>query len=209
MVLWHDTLMATAPDTRTEDRLGEVVEASTTGFVAQCYELYEAPPLGSLVRSGAGDPIYGIVHDVATLSMDPARHPIPRGRDEGGEDSVHRSNPQLARLLHTEFHATIVGHGSGDHLRRFLPPAPPRIYSRVHLCVGEELRVFSDSLEFLPLLLTSTIGATDDVIASFLRQAGAARPDPEGYLVDAGRELAVLLVGQLPRLNGVLRRLSP
>ena len=201
--------MATAPESRTEDRLCEVVEASTTGFVTQCYELYEAPPLGSLVRTGISDPIYGIVHGVATSSMDPARHPIPRGRDEDDEDGVHHSNPQLARLLNTEFQATVVGHGSGDRLRRFLPPAPPRIYSRVHPCVSEELRVFSDSLEFLPLLLASATGATDDVIASFLRQAGAAHPDHEDYLVEAGKELAVLLVGQLPRLNGVLRRLSP
>ena len=189
-------------------RVGEVIATSTTDFVAQCYELYDAPPLGSLVRTGS-DPIYGIVHGVATRSMDPARHPIPRGRDEDGEDGVHRSNPQLARLLHTEFHATVVGHGSGDLLRRFLPPAPPRIYSRVSLCAGEELRAFSDSLEFLPLLMASATAATDDVVASFLRQAGEVQTHPEGFLVDAGKELAHLLVGQLPRLNGVLRRLSP
>jgi len=31
------------------DRVGEVIEASTTEFVTECYELYELPPLGSLV----------------------------------------------------------------------------------------------------------------------------------------------------------------
>ena len=30
-------------------RVGEVIQASTTDFVAQCYELYQIPPLGSLV----------------------------------------------------------------------------------------------------------------------------------------------------------------
>ena len=200
--------MAAAPEARTQDSLGEVVEASTTGFVAQCYDLYDAPPLGSLVRTGP-DPIYGIVDSVATRSMDPSRHPVPRGRDEEDEEAVHRSNPQLARLLHTEFQAAVVGYGSGDRLRRFLPPAPPRIYSRVRVCAAEEVREFSDSLEFLPLLLASKNGAADDVIASFLRQAGASHPDPESYLVDAGKALAVLLGGQIPRLDGVLRRLSP
>ena len=34
------------------DRVGEVIEASTTEFVAQCYELYQSPPLGSLVKTG-------------------------------------------------------------------------------------------------------------------------------------------------------------
>ena len=201
--------MAIVTEERTDNRLGEVVEASTTGFIAQCYELYQAPPLGSLVRTGAGDSIYGIVHSVSTRSMDPARHPIPRGRGEDGEDSVHRSNPQLTKLLHTEFHATVVGHNSSDLLRRFLPPAPPRIYSQVHVCIDEEIRAFSSSLEFLPLLLASMTSGTDDVIASFLRQASASHSDPEDYLVNAGKELANLLLGQLPRLNSVLGRLSP
>ncbi len=192
-----------------ENRIGEVVEASTVEFTTQCYRLYEAPPLGSLVRCGDDAPVYGIVYESATRSMDQGRHPIARGEHEDTEEAVYSSNPQLTRLLHTEFHATVVGHGSGDLLRRFLPPAPPRIYSRVSLCAGEELRAFSDSLEFLPLLMASATAATDDVVASFLRQAGEVQTHPEGFLVDAGKELAHLLVGQLPRLNGVLRRLSP
>ena len=51
--------------------------------------------------------------------------------------------------------------------------------------------------------------APDDVIAAFLRLAGRCHPEPEGFLVDAGKKLAVLLAGQLQRLNGILRRLSP
>ena len=201
--------MNTHTNPQTDARLGEVVDASTTGFTAQCYELYEAPPLGSLVRCGAGDPVYGIVHEVATRSMDPARRPIPRGRDEDSEEDVFRSNPQLSRLLHTEFHATVVGHRADGELHRYLPPAPPRIYSRAYLCDADELVEFSGSLEFLPLLFAVPTGAADDVVASFLRRAAACRPDPERYLVDAGRELASILSGQLPRLNGILRRLSP
>ena len=34
-----------------ESRVGEVIEACTTDFVAQCYELYQSPPLGSLVKT--------------------------------------------------------------------------------------------------------------------------------------------------------------
>ncbi len=42
-------------------RLGEVIEASTTEFTTQCYELYESPPLGALVRCGGGPSVMGVV----------------------------------------------------------------------------------------------------------------------------------------------------
>ena len=35
------------------DRVGEVVESASHGFTAQCYRLYESPPLGALVRTEA------------------------------------------------------------------------------------------------------------------------------------------------------------
>ena len=189
-------------------RIGEVVEASTAGFITQCYRLYEAPLLGSLVRSGDDTPIYGIIHEVATRSMDPARHPIPRGQDQDTEEAVYLSNPQLSRLLLTEFRSVVVGHQSDGGLRRYVAPLPPRIHSFVYRCPDDELQTFSSSLEFLPALLAAPIGAPDDVIASFLRQASASHPEPERFLVEAGKKLAVHLGGELQRLNNVLRRLS-
>lgn len=190
-------------------RLGEVVEASTTEFTTQCYRLYEAPPLGSLVRSGDASPVYGIVYEVATRSMDAARHPIPRGEDEESEEEVYLNNPQLNRLLLTEFHAMVVGYQSSDGIRRYLAPLPLRIHSFVYQCDGDELREFSSSLDFLPIILSAQISAPDDVIASFLRQASESHPDSQRFLVGAGKELAVYFAGQLQRLNNVLRRLSP
>ena len=91
-------------------RLGEVVEATTTEFVVQCYELYTAPTLGSLVRCGDDEAIYGIVYEIGTRSIDAGRRPIARGRDEEDEDAIYESNPQLSRLLSTEFRALSVGH---------------------------------------------------------------------------------------------------
>ena len=190
-------------------RLGEVVEATTTEFTTQCYRLYEAPPLGSLVRSGEANPIYGIVYEVATRSMDSARHPIPRGGDEDTEEEVYLNNPQLNRLLLTEFKSMVVGYQSDGGLRRYLAPLPLRIHSFVYQCEGEELREFSDSLDFLPIILSAPISAQDDVIASFLRQASESHPDPQRFMIGAGKELAVYFAGQLQRLNNVLRRLSP
>ena len=58
-------------------------------------------------------------------------------------------------------------------------------------------------------MLTAPISAQDDVLSSFLRIASVSHTQPEQFLVVAGKELAALMAGQLPRLNNVLRRISP
>lgn len=193
----------------TEKPVGEVVQASTTDFVAQCHALYEAPPLGALVRCGGDGPIYGVVGEVSTQSLDPGRRPIAMGQDEDTEEAVYLGNPQLSRLLSTELRALVVGYRTNGQLNRYLAPQPPRIHSFVYECDTAELLEFSQALHHLPILLASPVGSADDVTASFLRRASLAHPEPSRFLVDAGKELATLLGGQLHRLNGLLRRLSP
>ena len=190
-------------------RVGEVVEATTSEFIVQCYRLYQSPPLGGLVRSGDDSPIYGLVYEVATRSMDPGRRPIPRGEEEETEEGVYLSNPQLSRLLATEFRAMVVGHRANAEMRRHRAPLPPRIHSFVYQCVADELRTFTSSLDFVPAVLAGSINGVDDVLASFLRQAGACHHEPERFLVQAGKELTVMLSSQMQRLNYILRRLSP
>ena len=191
-------------------RVGEVVEAATSEFTAQCYALYDAPPLGSLVRCGEREPVFGIVCEASTQSLDPARHAIPRGEAETREAGVFRSNPQLERLLYTRFRAISVGYrGADGAIRRYLPPDAPRLYSFVSRCHARELAEFSrPPLEFIPMLLAAQVTAQDDVIASFLRHASAAHPDPYAYLVSAGKSLASALAGQTYRLGDILRRLQ-
>jgi hypothetical protein len=189
--------------------VGEVVRASTTEFTSQCHRLYEAPPLGSLVRCGSDNTVYAIVGEVATQSLDPGRHTIAMGEDEETEAAVYERNPQLTRLLTTEFRCIVVGHRADGILRRYLAPLPPRIHAFVHQCSADEVLELSDSLDFMSLLLAAPVGSQDDMITAFLRQASLCHPEPRAFLVNAGRELATLLGGQVQRLNGILRRLSP
>ena len=69
---------------------------------------------------------------------------------------------------------------------RFLAPGPPRIHAFVYPCASDEVRAFTASLEFLPLLLSAPIGSPDDIVASFVRQASAHHPEPREFLVEAG-----------------------
>ena len=189
--------------------VGEVVEASTTRFLAQSHRLYESPPLGALVKCGRDDTTYGIVGEVVTQSLDPGRRPVAVGENEDTEEAVYERNPQLSRLLSTEFRVVSVGFRSAGAIRRYLAPLPPRIHAFVYRCDDEEVREFSGSLDFLSILLASPFGSADDVTASFLRNASLSHAAPDAFLVNAGKELTTLLSGQLQRLNGLLRRLSP
>ena len=191
-----------------ERRVGEVIEASTVEFTAQCYRLYDAPAIGSLVLCGEDAPTYGIVCEATTQSIDPGRAAIPRGMNAATEAEVLSANPQIERLLHTKFRAIVVGYRDGQVLRRHPPLSPPRMYSFVRECDDAELAEFSSSHEFLATLLNVPMNAQDHVVASFLRHASAAHPDAQGYLVSAGKSLATALAGQLPRLSGILRSLE-
>ena len=190
-------------------RVGEVIEASTTDFVAQCYELYQSPPLGSLVKT-RDEPVelYGIVYNVTTASLEPGRRPIARGKDEASEEAVYQSSPQLLRLLRSEFEALVVGHREGDKLYHYLPPKPARIHGFVYLCPPEEVKEFSQSFGFLNILINTHLPvSTDELIAACLRQMSRVYEDRHAFLVAAGKELAILLSGQFNQLKAILERI--
>jgi len=190
-------------------RVGEVIEASTADFVAQCYELYQSPPLGSLVKTrDLSVELYGIVYNATTTSLEPGRRPIARGKDEASEEEIYRSSPQLLELLRSEFSALVVGHREGDKLYHYLPPKPARIHAFVYLCSPEEVREFSQSFNFLTVLLNTHLPVSqDELIAACLRQMSQVYEDRHAFLVAAGKELAVLLGGEFNQLKAILERI--
>ncbi|MFC1903846.1 hypothetical protein ACFLXJ_04430 [Chloroflexota bacterium] len=192
------------------DRVGEVIEASTTDFTAQCYELYQLPPLGSLVKT-RDEPVdlYGIVYHATTGSLEPGRRPIARGKDEASEEEIYRSSPQLSKLLKSEFSALVVGHRESDKLYHYLPPKPARIHGFVYACSPEEVKEFSQSFAFLNILVNTHLPVSvDELTAATLRRMSQSHTDPHAFLVAAGKELAILLSGQFNQLKAILGRLK-
>jgi len=191
-------------------RVGEVIEASTTDFVAQCYELYQLPPLGSLVKTGdSGAELYGIVYQATTTSFEPGRRPIARGKDEASEEAIYQANPQLTKLLKSEFSTLVVGHRSGDALHHYLPPQPARIHGFVYLCSPDEMREFSQSFGFLNILVNTRLPvAADELIAATLRRMSEVYEDRHRFLVAAGKELAILLSHDFRQLKAILERIQ-
>jgi hypothetical protein len=205
-----------------EDRsgkIGEVIEACTTDFVAQCYELYESPSLGCLVKTrgdvvpgqvGTEDQIYGVVYKILTTGMEPGRRPIARGKEELNEDEIYRSSPQLFKLLKSEFNVLVVGFRTGDKVFQYLPPRPARIHGFVHLCVPEEVKHFSRSFDFLNILLKSRVDiAIEELVGASLREISKVHgPDKHAFIVSAGKELATLLSRDYPQLKAILKGLK-
>jgi hypothetical protein len=191
-------------------KIGEVVEASSAEFMAQCYKLGEAPPLGCLVKtqdnSGA---IYGLVYNVVTHGLEPGRRVIARGENLKSEAEIFATNPQLARLLATDFKVLVLGHIEGKNCHHYLPPKSASIHSFVYICQLEEVKTFTQSMDFLSLIVNARIDIpVDEVVAAFLRYASKAHVDGDAFLVKAGKELARMLSADTNRLNSLLKRIK-
>ena len=191
--------------------IAEVVEASTGEFVAQSYEVNQAPPFGALVRTSDGAlDLYAIVYQVTTAGVDPGRRAVALGRDVDDPEAIYRAQPQLLQLFRTDFHALVVGYQADSRIVHTVPQRPARIHDFIHPCTDDEVQRFTHSLGFLPLLLSFQAGTSvEELLGAFLRQAAAARPvgEQREFLVKAGKELAVLLRGDVRRLSVVLERL--
>ncbi len=168
------------------------------------------PSLGSLVKTrDLPLELYGIVYHATTTSIEPGRRPIARGKDEDSEEAIYRSNPQLLKLLRSEFNALMAGHKDGDKLYHYLPPKPARIHGFVYLCQPDEVKEFGQSFDFLNILINAHLPVSaDELIAACLRQMSQVYEDRQAFLVAAGKELAVLLSGELNQLKAILGRIK-
>jgi hypothetical protein len=192
-----------------EQRVGEVITASTTNFTAECHELYQIPPLGSLLKINEGDTVlYGVLYHATTQSLEAGRRPIARGQYSINSETIYDDNPQLAELLRSEFTALVIGHKQDSYLHYYLPPTPARIHSFVYQCPSREVREFSESWDFLYLITDSRISIpTEELIAACLRYMSHCHDDPRNFLTIAGKQLARILGSELDRLKLILARM--
>jgi hypothetical protein len=192
------------------EKLAEVIESNSAGFVAQCYKLEQSPPLGALVKyCDDEEEIYGIVYSIETHSMEQGRRVAVRGEGMDTKDDIYRDNPQLVKLLATDFRVIVIGYQDSVGVHYYLPQNPVPIHGFIYHCQSEEYTKFTQSFDFLGLLVDSRLPVSvDEIIAAFLRFSSRHHADPTHFLISAGKELAWFLSGDTKRLTSILRRLQ-
>ncbi|NJP05463.1 MAG: hypothetical protein HC837_07495 [Chloroflexaceae bacterium] len=201
-----------------QERIGEVIESSTTHFVAAAYELLKTPPFGALIRAQSQVremATYGLVYEIRTGSKEPGGRAMVRGRTYTGrqlyDGEIYAEHPDLAEVLQTEFAAITVGFTEGATIYHYLPPHPPPVHYSVYECDADELIRFSQSFDYFRAVLFARQMCSDELLAASIRAGARIRQEAERrlYLVRAGREVASLLKDDYDRLAALLRRIRP
>ncbi|MFM2026348.1 MAG: hypothetical protein RLZZ339_1063 [Cyanobacteriota bacterium] len=212
-----------ATDSRHPDHIAEVIETTTTEFLAQCLEPEELnfpfmPAFGSWVKAydeETGNKIFGIVTFATTAPIDS----VHRARALGlSLAELREQQPQIFAMLKTEFRATIVGfetlpgqvngNGAGrGYIYQYIPPRPPQIHQAVYQCESLEVVYFSEQLDFLRILLQVKNTPVEALAAASIRQMYQLRQADRQWLVNVGRQLSVLLKDDYDRLRYILSQI--
>jgi len=208
---------------RPNHHIAEVIETSTTEFLAQCLEPEDLsfpvmPPFGSWVISvdeESGNQVLAVVYYATTTPIDS----VHRARALGlSLTELREQQPQIFAMLKTEFRAAIVGfqapaqeaNGDGHQggpIYQYLPPRPPQIHQAVYQCDATKIVHFSQQLDFLRTLLQVNGAPVEALTAAAIREIYQLRKADREWLVKAGRTLSVLLKDDYDRLRYILSQI--
>ena len=187
-------------------RLGDIIETSTTTFTTQCYNLYDSPVLGELVKTNGMYPTYAVAYNIYTEAIDPSRKPMARGHNENKEEDVYNNNPQLKHLLRTDFQSIIIGHKLASRMLYHLPPTPPQIYSFVHTCEEEDTMTITSNTSIIRTLATSNVPAIEEIISAYIRNASKYQEDNTMFFETIGINLASYFPGEFKKVESILAK---
>lgn len=209
-------------DDRNPKHIGEVIETSTTQYLAQCLEPEDLkfpvmPPFGSWIKSfdeESGNKIIAVVTYVTTSPIDS----VHRARALGlSLEELREQQPQIFAMLKTEFKAAIVGFEvPGDvqvdkkqlgQVYQYLPPRPPQIHQSVYHCDSSEVVHFTEKLDFLRTLLQVSDIPVESLVAASVRDVYRQRKANREWLVNVGRTLSTLLKDDYDRLRYILSQI--
>ncbi len=201
---------------RRASHIAEVIETSTTEFLAQCLEPEDLtfpamPPFGSWVKAydeEADNQIYGVVYHATTSPLDS----VHRARALGMSlDELREQQPQIFAMLKTEFRVAIVGFVPLETKRTYqhLPPRPPQVHQAVHRCEADEVISFTEELDWLRTLLQVSGVPTESLAAAAIREVYSLRDLDRDWLIRAGRTVSVLMKDDYDRLRMILSQIHP
>jgi hypothetical protein len=209
-----------AIDKRHSHHFAEIIETTTTEFLAQCLEPEDLsfppmPPFGSwvcAVDEESGNQVYAVVYHATTMPIDSVHRAVALGLSL---EALREEQPQIFSMLKTEFRAAIVGfkeksiNTNNGKMYQYLPPRPPQIHQAVNHCQAEEIIQFTGELDFLRTLLFISGAPVDSLIAAAIRGVYQLRKNNREWLIKAGRHLSILLKDDYDRLRFILSQIHP
>jgi hypothetical protein len=204
-----------APTARQTNHIAEVVETTTTEFLAQCLapqslDFAQMPPFGSWVQAVdevSGNTVYGVVYYATTSPVDSVHRATALGLSL---TELREQQPQIFAMLKTEFRAAIVGYRTSDSQSyQHLPPRPPQVHQAVYHCPAAAVITFTESLDFLRTLLDMGAAPVDGLVGAVIRSVYQLRQLDRAWLLQAGRTLNLLLKDDYDRLRVILSQIHP
>ena len=190
--------------------IGRVTRCNIQGFAGGIRMTEpDMPAFGGLCRAPAQagrSQVIGLIYEISIEDDDLARQ---LAASEEPQPEV-RLDQQFVRPIPIEIRALSVGYHDGAGYIYDLPPQPPNTLADILSLSANEVRAFTSSFDFLPLVLAAPQLPTDSLLSAAFRLAAQARPEAErrAFLVSAGRECARLLSGDLRRVNNLVRSLQ-
>ena len=193
--------------------VGWVLRSSTIGFAVGCrVHQPTMPNFGDLVKvplSTQADDIYvfGLIYDIQVPDDPSVRQLILAGEMESVMIMDQRDN----RLVPIEVSVLVIGFQQDDQIFQGLPPQPPVSMDQLFLCDDEDIRRFTEKLDYIRLTLNSGQIPAEELLVANLRRATAVQPPEKQreFVLKAGRELSRLLSSDLVKLDSILRRIKP
>lgn len=134
----------------TSKPFAEIIESSLQTFTGQCWAWNKTPQFGSLILVENGPkPIFGLVYQIQTGSMDPVRYPFPYQKTH---EELLAEQPQIFEFLKTSFSCLALGYQERGKIHYLMPPEPPKIHSFLTIAQEEQNRLFFAQNRYLPLL---------------------------------------------------------
>jgi hypothetical protein len=192
----------------TSIKIGHLLRAGTTGFVAGCsVSQMETPAFGSLVRVPLDKDysVYGLIHDIHIEDDGLVRQLVTTGNIS---TEVMRDNRER-RIVPVEMSVLAVGYELEGKISHLLPPRPPLSLDEIFLCTDGELAKFTGAGKFgyFRHVLQAKDIPIGELLAAHILQVKQKTKD-EKWVERATQELITLLRDDYPTLMSVLGALG-
>ncbi len=190
--------------------IGRILRAATSGFAVGCrVNQLAGPSFGCLVKAqplNGQEAIFGLIFNINMDDDQLIRRLVmtESPRQEVIEDQ--RSN----RLLPIEMSVLAVGYAQGQAMNYGLPPRPPLNLDPVYLATPAEVRLFTEKLGYLRLILRVAGGAVpvDQLLVAHIVQTYQQRGEDINWALRVIAELIELLRSNYEVLIPTMEALS-